>query len=421
MSTYSRRCACHRTTAGLSHSKRGSPRPYAVAARGHPLLLRLLVAAALAAAAVAASTPSSQHMAGAAAAAAPPRLHPAFRDAAALRDLIHRLPKAELHLHIEGTLEVDMMFELAAKNGVELPYADRQAARDARSNFTCLEDFLRLFTDVAVLKTEDDFYQLAAAYLARAAAEGVRHAELHFDPQGHMVRGVPFEAVHRGLTRAIAESEIDAALILSIERERSEAAATAALARALPNFGGIVAVGLAGGEAGNPPSKFEGLFRAAEALGLHRTAHAGEEGGPAYVAQALSLLRVERVDHGIRALEDPTLVAAMAAAAVPITLCPISNLRLRVYDGQLEARVRAVLASGLAVTLNSDDPAYFGAYVADNYEWVAGAAGLGPEALAGLAAASFKASFITQERKDAYIASVWQALADWQRDQPVPT
>ncbi|KAI8473966.1 MAG: adenosine deaminase [Monoraphidium minutum] len=395
-----------------------------------PLLVVLLASLASAAALGGSDIPGTggahwMAPAAAAAAAAPSRLHPAFRDGAALRDLILRLPKAELHLHIEGTLEVDMMFELAAKNGVELPYADADAARAARENFKNLDDFLAMYSAAArVLKTEDDFYQLATAYLKRAHVENVTHAEIFFDPLGHLARGVPLGTVVRGLTRAIAASPVSASLVLCVQREYTSAAGAAALALAAPYLaprGAVIGVGLDGPELGNPPANYRGVFAAAGKLGLHRVAHAGEEGGPAYVAQALALLRAERIDHGIRALEDPTLAAAMAAAAVPITLCPLSNLRLRVYDGQLEARVRAVLASGLAVTLNSDDPAYFGAYVAGNYEWVAGVAGLGPEALAGLAAASFKASFITQNRKDAYIASVEQALADWQRDQPAPT
>ncbi|KIZ07529.1 adenosine deaminase [Monoraphidium neglectum] len=323
-------------------------------------------------------------------------LKPGHVALSALQNLIQRLPKAELHLHIEGTLEVDMLFQLARRNGVQLPYADEAAARAARSNFTCLEDFIDLFTDVNVLRTERDFYELAAAYLRRAAAENVKHVEMQFDPQGHMIRGIPFATVYNGLSRAIQESPVDASLIFAFERSRSQLSAAKALMQAVPHLSGICAVGLAGPEVGNPPSNFKEVFGSARLLRLHKVAHAGEEGGPSYVREALSLLGAERIDHGIRSLEDPALVAAMVKSQVPITLCPLSNVRLQVYKGQLEDRIRQVLASGMRVTINSDDPAYFGSYVSGNYEWVAGIAGLGPDDLASLAANSFTSSFMPQ-------------------------
>ncbi|GBF93439.1 adenosine deaminase [Raphidocelis subcapitata] len=312
-----------------------------------PLLPILLLLAASAGSATAAALRVPWHPASRW--ATQPPLHPAFAadGGAALRRLIQQLPKAELHLHIEGTLEVDLMFKLAARNG----------------------DFLKLFSDVAVLQTEEDFYELAAAYLERAAAGNVTHAELHFAPQGHTVRGVPLEAVHRGLSRAIAESPVDASLILSFERHLSESEAAVAFSEAQPYMAAVSAVGLAGSEVGNPPGNFADL------------------------------------------------VAAMAAARLPITLCPLSNLRLQVYAGELEARVREVLASGIAVTINSDDPAYFGSYIDGNYEWVARVAGLGPEQLAQLAAASFEASFLPKERKAEHVASVWAALNGWRLEE----
>ncbi|KIZ07530.1 adenosine deaminase [Monoraphidium neglectum] len=329
-------------------------------------------------------------------------LHSEFRGQAALRDLIQRLPKAELHIHIEGTLEPELMFALAAKNGVELPYTDVEAARAARTNFTCLEDFLRMYAAATkVLITEDDFYRLAQQYLARAEAENIRAAEIFFDPQGHLARGVPLETVIRGLSRALAESPVEASLLLCVQREFGAKAAAEALTRAIPYLpkSVIIALGMDGSELGHPPRNFVLAYGEAAALRLHRVAHAGEEGGPSYVREALSLLGAERIDHGIRSLEDPALVAAMVKSQVPITLCPLSNLKLQVYKGQLEDRIRQVLASGMRVTINSDDPAYFGSYVSGNYEWVARIAGLGPDSLAALAANSFTSSFMPQVKQ----------------------
>ncbi|GBF93438.1 adenosine deaminase [Raphidocelis subcapitata] len=342
---------------------------------------------------------------------APP--HPAFAadGGAALRRLIRQLPKAELHLHIEGTLEVDLMFKLAARNGVALPYADAAAARAARASYAGLQDFLDVYNAcTAVLLTEDDFFELADAYLARAAADNVLTAEMFVDVQGHMARGVPLDAIASGLLRAAAASPVDASFILCIQRELGPAAASEALKAARPYVpSAFIGLGLAGAEVGNMPSEYEAVFAEAEEMGLHKMAHAGEEGGARYVWEAIRALRVERVDHGIRALEDPQLVAAMAAARLPITLCPLSNLRLQVYAGELEARVREVLASGIAHC-----------YVDGNYEWVARVAGLGPEQLAQLAAASFEASFLPKERKKAHVAAVWGAFDAWRAEEGQP-
>ncbi|KAF8068440.1 Pcca [Scenedesmus sp. PABB004] len=381
----------------------------------------------------------------------------------ALKDLITRLPKAELHIHIEGTLEPELMFDLAARNNVTLPYADVAEARAARSNFKDLADFIAAYrAAMAVLLTRQDFeararardraravaaarprcgapraarrarlsgrrrraQDLAAAYLERAAANNVTHAEIFVDVQNHVSRGVPAATVFGGLQAAIdarrahPTAPVDAALILCIARDLGEADAAATLARSLPYVPRLAAIGLASTELGYPPSMFKRVYATAGLLGLNKVAHAGEEGGPDYVWSALRDLRVARVDHGIRSIEDPALVAYMAAARTPITLCPLSNLRLKVYAGQLEAKLREVLGSGLFVTINSDDPAFFGGYVNANYAYIAGVAGLGADELARLARNSFTASFIPGGAKLAALAAVRDALAAWRAEQP---
>ncbi|MDR6509907.1 adenosine deaminase [Novosphingobium capsulatum] len=318
-----------------------------------------------------------------------------------LEAFVRGLPKAELHLHIEGSLEPELMFALAKRNGIALPYPSVEAVRAAYA-FSNLQDFLDIYyAGASVLLTRQDFHDLAMAYFDRAAAEGVRHAEIMFDPQTHTDRGVPFAEVIEGLLSAMAEAQarhgMTSALILSFLRHLSQDAAFATLAMAEPWLDRITAVGLDSSEVGHPPRKFEQVFAAAAAKGLKRVAHAGEEGPPAYVYEALDLLHVDRIDHGNRALEDEDLVARLAAQGMTLTVCPLSNHKLCVVDDLADHPLDRMLALGLAATVNSDDPAYFGGYVADNYLAVARARGLSRDQLAQLARNSFAGSFLPQE------------------------
>ncbi|WP_105971872.1 adenosine deaminase [Streptomyces geranii] len=322
------------------------------------------------------------------------------------------IPKAELHLHIEGTLEPELAFALAARNGVVLPYADTEELRKAYL-FEDLQSFLDLYYELmAVLRTEQDFADLADAYLARAAAQGVRHAEIFFDPQAHIARGVDMGTVVEGLWRALRDSEsahgVSTRLIMCFLRDQSAASAMETLDAARPYLDRITGVGLDSAEVGHPPVKFREVYEAAAALGLRRVAHAGEEGPPAYITEALDVLGVERVDHGLRCMEDPELVARLVRERVPLTLCPLSNVRLRAVDVLAEHPLPAMLDAGLLCTVNSDDPAYFGGYVGDNFGAVREALGLGEERLRELARNSFLASFLDddEERRARYLAEV---------------
>ncbi|MFD8685313.1 adenosine deaminase [Streptomyces sp. NPDC059651] len=322
------------------------------------------------------------------------------------------LPKAELHLHIEGTLEPELAFALAARNGVPLPYADTEELRTAYL-FDDLQSFLDLYYALmAVLRTEDDFTELADAYLARAAAQGVRHAEIFFDPQAHTARGVPIGTVVEGLGRALESSEekhgISTQLIMCFLRDQSAESALETLEAAKPHLHRISAVGLDSAEVGHPPAKFREVYAAAEALGLRKVAHAGEEGPPAYITEALDVLGVERIDHGLRCMEDPELVKRLVADRVPLTLCPLSNVRLRAIDTLEEHPLRAMMDAGLLCTVNSDDPAYFGGYVGDTFHAVHEALGLEREQLRTLARNSFEAAFLDhdEERRARYLSEV---------------
>jgi adenosine deaminase len=327
------------------------------------------------------------------------------------------LPKAELHLHIEGSLEPELMFALARRNGVTIPYASVEEVRAAYA-FGNLQDFLDIYYAGAdVLRTRQDFHDLAAAYFERAAADGVVHAEIMFDPQTHTDRGIPFAEVIEGLLSACAEAEarlgISSRLILSFLRHLSEDAAFATLAMAEPWLDRIAAVGLDSSEMGHPPEKFARVFTAAADRGLRLVAHAGEEGPPAYVTQALDVLKVDRIDHGNRALEDKALVDRLAREGMTLTVCPLSNLKLCVIDAIEDHPIDRMLAAGLKATVNSDDPAYFGGYVGDNYRAIAAARGLDRAALATLARNSFTGSFLPEpavaahlERLDAYLETV---------------
>ncbi|GAA1465282.1 adenosine deaminase [Nocardiopsis exhalans] len=320
------------------------------------------------------------------------------------------IPKAELHIHIEGTLEPELAFHLADRNGITLPHTDVQALREAYS-FTDLQSFLNLYYELMdVLRTEADFHGLAEAYLTRAADQGVRHAEIFFDPQAHTGRGIPLDTVINGLASALDTSlerhNISTSLILCFLRDRPAQEAMDTLMAARPHLDRISAVGLDSAEVGNPPAKFTDVFAAAGDLGLRRVAHAGEEGPASYIWQALNLLGVERIDHGIRCLEDPELVSHLAATQIPLTVCPFSNVRLRAVNTLAEHPLPALMEAGLLVTVNSDDPSYFGGYVHDNYLGLQEHLGLDTEQLRALARNSFTASFLPAERRQALLAEV---------------
>lgn len=316
------------------------------------------------------------------------------------------LPKAELHLHIEGTLEPELMFALAARNRVAIPFrsvADVRAAYD----FANLQDFLDIYYAGAdVLRTEQDFRDLALAYFDRAAADGVLHAEIFFDPQTHTDRGIPFRVVADGLLAGMADAEakhgLTSRLILCFLRHLDEDAAFATLKAAEPWLDRIVGVGLDSSEVGHPPAKFARVFAAARDLGLMLCAHAGEEGPPDYVVQALDLLRIDRLDHGNRSLEDPVLTARLARSGMTLTVCPLSNVKLCNVPSVAAHPIAAMLRQGLRATLNSDDPAYFGGYVGDNFRAVAPL--LTREQVVTLARNSFLGSFLPDDAVAAHLA-----------------
>ncbi|MDH6123759.1 adenosine deaminase [Kitasatospora sp. GP82] len=320
------------------------------------------------------------------------------------------IPKAELHLHIEGTLEPELTFVLAERNAVTLPFADVADLR-AAYRFDDLQSFLDLYYRLMdVLRTAQDFTDLADAYLARAQAQGVRHAEIFFDPQAHAARGVPIGTVVTGLTAALERSEarygITTRLILCFLRDQPAESALATLESARPYLDRITAVGLDSAEVGNPPSKFTAVYDRARELGLRAVAHAGEEGPASYVREALDLLKVERIDHGLRALEDPELVERLARERIPLTLCPFSNVRLRCIDTLADHPLRQMLDAGLVATVNSDDPAYFGGYVDQNLTEVAAVLGLDEQQVRTLARNSFEASFLDEPTRARYLAEV---------------
>jgi adenine deaminase len=323
---------------------------------------------------------------------------------------VESLPKAELHLHIEGTLEPGMMFRLAARNGITLPYLSVEALRNAYQ-FGKLQDFLDLYYQgMSVLRTEEDFYDLAWAYLEKAHVQNILHTEIFFDPQGHTTRGIAFETVIDGICRALDDAHrrlgISSRLIGCFLRDRSADEAIATLEDILRHRDPIVAVGLDSAERGHPPEKFAAVFDRARAAGLLTVAHAGEEGPAEYVRGALDLLHVARIDHGNHALDNPTLVERLVREQVPLTVCPLSNVRLCVVDTIANHPLRAMLDRGLLVTVNSDDPAYFGGYLNENYIAVQQALGLTDAQLAQLARNSFNASFLPTADKQALVARV---------------
>jgi adenosine deaminase len=328
---------------------------------------------------------------------------------------IEGLPKAELHLHIEGTLEPELMFSLARRNGVSIPFSNVEEVREAYQ-FSNLQDFLDIYYRGAdVLRTEEDFRDLALAYFDRAAADRVVHAEIFFDPQTHTDRGIGFDTVMRGLLCGMEEARrrhsISSSLIMCFLRHLDEAQAFETLEQARPWLDRIIGVGLDSSERGHPPAKFARVFEAASGLGLKLVAHAGEEGPPDYVREALDVLHVDRLDHGNRSLEDPSLVARLACEQMTLTVCPLSNLKLCVVGTMDEHPIDRMLAKGLRATVNSDDPAYFGGYINDNYRAVADARGLDRDQVVQLARNSFLGSFLEEDARarclallDAYVA-----------------
>jgi adenosine deaminase len=333
-----------------------------------------------------------------------------------LESFIRGIPKAELHLHIEGTLEPELVFALAAKHGVALPYASVDALR-AAYQFDSLQSFLDLYyAGAAVLRDEDDFHALTMAYLRRVHADGVVHVEIFFDPQTHTDRGIAFATALNGIRRALADGErefgISYRIILCFLRHLSADDAMRTLEQALPYKDAIVAVGLDSSERGHAPSKFTAVFDRARKEGFLTVAHAGEEGPPAYIVEALDLLKVARIDHGVRCEEDAALVERLARERIPLTVCPLSNVKLCVYANIEQHNLKRLLDRGLCVTVNSDDPAYFGGYVVDNYLAVQRGLGLSKGDIAKLAANSIEASFLPAARKrewrgrlDAYVAA----------------
>ncbi|MEM2866422.1 MAG: adenosine deaminase [Candidatus Hadarchaeales archaeon] len=318
-----------------------------------------------------------------------------------MRAFVEGLPKAELHLHLEGTLEPELMFELARRNGIELGYGSEEEVRSAY-RFRDLQDFLNLYyRGVGVLREEEDFRELTLAYLRKARSQNVLHAEVFFDPQAHTRRGVGFGTVVEGIRSALEEEGrrgMSTRLLMCFLRDLPEEEAARTLEEALPYRDLIAGVGLDSAEVGHPPSKFRRVFERAREEGFLLVAHAGEEGPPEYVREALEL-GVARIDHGNRAMEDPGLVEELARRGIPLTLCPLSNLRLGVVRDLREHPLREMMRRGLKVTVNSDDPAYFGGYVNENYLAVQEALGLGREELVTLARNSFEASFLTEREK----------------------
>ncbi len=328
----------------------------------------------------------------------------------ALIDFAKRLPKAELHLHIEGSLEPEMLVALATRNSIEIPFGSVEEVR-AAYRFSNLQDFLDIYYQgMNVLRTEEDFFDLTMAYLNRARADNVRHAEIFFDPQGHTARGVAFDVAISGILTALKMSRakfgMTSKLIMCFLRHLSEEDAFATLKDAEPWLGEIVGVGLDSTEVGHPPEKFARVFAAAKERGLKLCAHAGEEGPPDYIRDSLDLLRIDRLDHGNRALEDEGLVTRLRDAQMTLTLCPLSNLKLRVVKDMRDHPLKRMLDLGLRATVNSDDPAYFGGYMNANFAAVIEALGLSAENIRTLTKNSFAGSFLSDGEKRAHLAAV---------------
>ncbi len=337
-----------------------------------------------------------------------------------IEDFIRALPKAELHLHIEGTLEPQMVFNLAQKHAVKLRYASVQALQDAYQ-FSDLQSFLDVYyAGAAVLRDEEDFYALTWAYLCKAHEQGIVHVEIFFDPQAHTVRGVPFAALIQGISKALAEGQrafgITHRLILCFLRHLSADEAMNALETALPYKESIAAVGLDSSELGHPPAKFTEVFARARREGWLTVAHAGEEGPPAYIYEALDMLKVRRIDHGVRSDEDSSLVERLVREQIPLTVCPLSNVKLRVVERIADHNLKRLLDAGVCVTVNSDDPAYFGGYLVENYLAVHQGLDLSIGDIAQLARNSINASFLSDTDKQVWIKKIDELIAAFLRN-----
>jgi len=331
-----------------------------------------------------------------------------------MRDFIQALPKIELHLHIEGTLEPGLLFELAQRNNVSIPFKSEDEVRDAYE-FTDLQSFLDIYYQGAnVLIHEQDFFDLTWAYLLRCQQDHVVHTEIFFDPQTHTERGISFDTVITGINRALVQGEVELQisnrLILCFLRHLDEDSAFTTLEQALPHKDKIVAVGLDSSENGNPPEKFQRVFERALEAGFLTVAHAGEEGPASYISDSLSLLKVSRIDHGVRCVEDPVLVQQLIAERIPLTVCPLSNIKLRVFDTMEQHNIVDLLRLGLCVTINSDDPAYFGGYMTDNFLAVAAAHSMSTQEIAQFTFNAIDASFTSEHEKQQLRTRVNDAL-----------
>jgi adenine deaminase len=328
---------------------------------------------------------------------------------------IKNIPKAELHIHIEGSLEPELMFALAQRNKISLPYSSVDEIR-AAYHFKDLQSFLDLYyAGAAVLQTEQDFYDLTRSYLERCADQNVRHTEIFFDPQTHTNRGISFEKVHSGIYRALQDAQdewgITSSLILCFLRHLSAESAMETLEQALPFKASLIAVGLDSSEWGHPPSKFQKVFERARSEGFLTVAHAGEEGPAEYIWEAIQLLGVSRIDHGVRCVEDPELVDYLAKNKIPLTVCPLSNIKLCVFDSMQQHNLKHLLDLGLCVTVNSDDPSYFGGYIAENYEAVQTALHLDRQNIYQLVKNAFSASFLASDAKQARLDELHRFMA----------
>ncbi len=335
-----------------------------------------------------------------------------------LPDLLRQMPKAELHIHIEGSLEPELIFALAKRNGVAIPYDSVAELRLAYA-FTNLQSFLDIYyAGASVLLKEQDFYDMAWAYFLKAAADNVVHAELFFDPQTHTARGVTMATVINGLHRACVDAKtlgVSASLIMCFLRHLSEEDAFETLEQALPYRDKIIGIGLDSGEVGNPPEKFARVFARCRELGFHLVAHAGEEGPPAYIWTALDLLKVERIDHGVQAVKEPALMQRLAKDRIALTVCPLSNLKLCVFPDLASHNLKALLDAGIAATVNSDDPAYFGGYMNDNFTQTFAATGMTVQHAYTLARNSFEAAFTDAASKQRHIAALDDVFASFDK------